>query len=106
MLSDRTRLWNRRDFLRLALLGGVGTLSACSARPSPLATASLRAATSTGVQSNAPTSTLISSSTAAPTTGVPPSPTPSLTPTAPPSPSALIKQVVVFIQENHTFDSL
>ena len=76
----------RREMLRLLLAAGAGLLTSCATRalsPSPHPTA------------------LATSSVIAPT--------PTASPTSAPAtaaPSDLIKQVVVFIQENHTFDSL
>ncbi len=89
---------SRREFLRLSLLTGMGLLAGCAPRalsPTPGATASRTAAP-------APAPTLIPSKTAPPTASASPEPSATLTPT----PSDLIKNIVVFIQENHTFDSL
>ena len=89
---------SRREFLRLSLLSGAGLLSACGPRlpsPTPWPT--------TGATH---TPTLLPSSTPLPTATPTPPPIPTLTPSPIPSPSDLINNIVIFIQENHTFDSL
>ncbi len=84
--------FSRRDFLRIAMLGSGSLLAAC---------ASLQI-TSTP----RPTDQLTPTSPPTPKPTLTPAPTSTLALAATPSPSELIKHIVVFIQENHTFDSL
>src|SRR3990172_5229944 len=84
--SKRTSL-SRREFLRLALLTGAGLLAGCTRRvppPAPLPPATLTCLTPPP----------------------PPPPRAPSPPTSPPAPADLIKNIVIFIQENPTFDSL
>ncbi len=86
---------SRRHFLRTLLATGAGLLAGCATSPpSPTASSTIQP----------PTSALIPTPTLTPTATSTPTPPPTATPT--PAPSDLIKQIVVFIQENHTFDSL
>jgi phospholipase C len=97
-----TRPWTRRDFLRLLLSAGAGAVTGCARDQSdPTVTAPL------------PTSTPPPPSpTAPPTPSVTPTAAPSATatalpaPTATPAPADRIQNVIIFVQENHTFDSL
>jgi len=95
---QRNQSLSRREFLRLLAAGGAASLAACAPQPIP--------ATPTAAASPTPAPTL--PPTAIPTASLPPAPAPSPTPTvaATLAPGDLIKKVVVFIQENHTFDSL
>lgn len=99
---------SRRRFLRWTLTAGAGALAACAGR----------AADPTGIAPPATVSTsstpaLASTATTPPTaspTPVPPTPTivpsPPASATAPATVRDRIQNVVIFIQENHTFDSL
>ena len=88
--SKRTSL-SRREFLRLALLTSAGLLAGCTRRVLP--PAPLPGATPTALPPT-PTPTAI------------PAPSATSSPTSTPAPADLIKNIVIFIQENHTFDSL
>ena len=86
---------SRRRFLRVLFAGGAGLFTACVRRaPSPTAQA-----TRLPIFTPSPSPTLLP--TASPTRSIP-TPTSTVTPAL----SDLIQQVVIFIQENHTFDSL
>jgi len=87
----------RREFLRLLLTTGAGLLSACAPR------ARLPTPTTTSLPTRQATRTPLAATFTPPPTSLP-TPTPTLSPS--PAPSDLIKNIVVFIQENHTFDSL
>lgn len=94
--------FSRRDFLRLSLIGGVGFLAGCA--PPPATATLFPTLTSTKTPTLTPRPTV----TQTPTQTITASPIPSETalPTATPAPADLIKNVLIFIQENHTFDSL
>lgn len=98
MVRCTTRPWSRRDFLRLTLLGGAGTLAACASRTLSPADSPTPLPGPTHFAASPPAP----GPTASHTLPLFPSARPSLTP----SPAELIQHVVIFIQENHTFDSL
>lgn len=79
---------SRRHLLKLA---GLSLLSACTSR-----------ITSTPTPTRQPTASPSFTPTLQPTH----TPTQTLTLTQTPSPSALIKQIIIFVQENHSFDSM
>lgn len=119
-----TNVFTRRHFLRALLTTGAGLLAGCAADPAALL------ATLTPSPSLTPTSSLTPSArsspppsatataTLSPTASLTPTPTATVTASATPSPTAIpspsptptpatpIKNVVIFVQENHTFDSL
>ncbi len=99
-MVKRSRRISRRGFLRLSLATGASLLTACASQalspaPSP---------TVTNPHTPIPSRTRAAFPTVAPTPPLPQTPT--LTPSPTPAPSDLIKNIVIFIQENHTFDSL
>lgn len=114
---------SRRDFLRALVALSVGGLAACGASDSPLSP-NTPAPTDVPPTLADPTRTLLPAATAAPSLTATAQPTdtprPSDTPIDEPeatatkaeptattiATAAVIKNVVVFIQENHTFDSL
>jgi phospholipase C len=78
---------SRRDFLRVSVAASASLLAACIARsPSP---------TPTATHITKPTASAVSSPT-----------TPKPTAASIPKPADRIKNIVIFIQENHTFDNL
>jgi phospholipase C len=93
---------SRRDFLRFSALAGLGaTAAACAPRAaSATATALPPTQAATLVPSALPS--LAPTLTASPL----PAPTATVEPTATATAADRIKQVLIFIQENHTFDSL
>lgn len=101
---------SRRHFLQTLLTTSAGLLAGCAGGP----LASTAPATSTLTPSPTPSATLSPQPSATATatltaTAMPsPSPTPSPTVTASPvpTPTPPIQNVVIFVQENHTFDSL
>lgn len=125
--AEVVKLFSRRAFIRLSLMAGAGLLAGCAtptprpiARPpaSPTATSSPGATPSptarlpspTPIASPTPTASSTPTTSPTPTTGPTASPTPRPepipTPTSTPAPAAFIKNVIIFLQENHTFDSL
>lgn len=125
---------SRRDFVRALFGSGVGLVAACTplsttpilvtnvsasatltTTPTPLPTASSPpTATSSATLNPTETPSISPSSTSAPSTTPAPTATPEPTatskpttaPSRPPTPINPIHHVVVFLQENHTFDSL
>lgn len=95
------RPFSRRQFLRLLLASGVSSLSACVSQPAEetptLTSTPTRRLTTTPTASAVPTT---------PSPTVSPSPSATRAPTRIPAPADRIQNVVIFIQENHTFDSL
>lgn len=107
---------SRRAFIRIILTAGAGLLAGCAtptprsiSRPSELPTVASGPGPSPSSTSR-PTPTPPPSPTATPTASPTSTPTPTQepppSPTATPAPSAFIKNVIIFIQENHTFDSI
>jgi phospholipase C len=103
VIQAMARLLSRRDFLRLSLATGASWLAAC-APPALSPTLTPNVISPSAPPSLTPTLRPTSTQTQTPTQTL--SPTATTTPSPTPAPADLIHNVIIFIQENHTFDSL